>query len=637
MKQDFIELFVPGRLCLFGEHSDWAGQMRKFNSEIVPGKALVACINEGIYATARVCEDLKLSTVMPDGTTKSCEYPMDPSLLRTVASEGGYFSYIAGVAAYISTFYNIGGVELDCFKVTLPQKKGLSSSAAICVLAARAFNRLYGLNLTVRGEMEAAYHGEQMTPSRCGRLDQACAYGKGIVDMTFDGDILEVSPVKIGAPMYFLFADLKAEKDTVEILRDLNSAYPYPRTEMHRDLHLLLGKYNEDHITKVREAIGDGDAKRLGALMTEAQEMFDRYATPLSPKELRAEKLHSVLTDPSLQKFIYGGKGVGSQGDGTVQFLAKSKQDVHSLNDYLTNTLKLDCYSFTAPKTESVRKAVMPIAGYGTRMYPASKVMRKELFPIVDTDGHTKPALLIVIEELIKAGIEEICLIIRPGDEDLYLSLFQPLEDENLWKLQRGLQSYENKLAELKEKIVFAYQEQTVGFGHAVLQSSRFADDDPALLVLGDHLYSSKSNRSCFNQMIDAYEKTRKMTIGLFEIPEDDVVKYGIAKGNYLDDEKKLIELDALIEKPTVEYAKSDLGVDGKQLAVFLYVLTPDVYKSLNHMFRDGRVELGEFQLTPALDDVIKTKGACGVVVDGERFDIGLPEKYRSTVANYGR
>ena len=92
-----------------------------------------------------------------------------------------------------------------------------------------------------------------------------------------------------------------------------------------------------------------------------------------------------------------------------------------------------------------------------------------------------------------------------------------------------------------------------------------------------------------------------------------------------------------MVEKPTVDYAKTSLGVDGKQLAVFLYILTPDVYNSLNHMYRDGRVELGEFQLTPALDEVIRTKGACGVVIDGERFDIGLPEKYRATVTNYGK
>jgi UTP--glucose-1-phosphate uridylyltransferase len=136
--------------------------------------------------------------------------------------------------------------------------------------------------------------------------------------------------------------------------------------------------------------------------------------------------------------------------------------------------------------------------------------------------------------------------------------------------------------------------------------------------------------------MMDAYEKTKKMTIGLFEIPAEDVIKYGIAKGSYCDDEKRIVALDALVEKPTVEYAKTSLGVEGKQLAVFLYVLTPDVYGSLNQMQQEG-VEASEFQLTPALDEVIKSKGAYGVVIDGQRYDIGLPEKYRETVASYGK
>jgi len=561
---------------------------------------------------------------------------MKPDRLRAIAAEGGYFSYIAGVAAYISTFYKIGGMELDCYKVTLPQKKGLSSSAAICVLAARAFNRLYGLNLTIRGEMEAAYYGEQLTPSRCGRLDQACAYGKGIVNMNFDGDLIEVQSSKVGAPLHFVFADLKAKKDTVTILRDLNTAYPYPRTETHRKLHGLLGEMNAELMEKVRSAIAKGNAKRLGALMVEAQEAFDRYAAPLSPKELRAEKLHKVLNDPNVQKYIYGGKGVGSQGDGTVQFLAKSEQDVEQLKGYLTKKLKLDCYSFTAPKTGVVRKAVIPVAGYGTRMYPVTKVIRKEFLPVIDSDGHAKPALLIVIENLIKAGIEEICLIIRPGDEELYLSLFRRLDEENSKKLHGGLQYYENRLSEIEEKIVFAYQEEIVGFGHAVLQSSHFAGNDPVLLILGDHLYSSKSNRSCFSQMIDAYEKTEKLTIGLFEIQPEEVSIYGVAQGDYTDDDKKYVKLDALIEKPTMEYAITKLGIEDKQLAVFLYVLTPEVYNSLNQIQEDGKVEFGEFQLTPALDEVIKTNGAYGVVIDGRRYDIGLPEKYRLTVASYG-
>jgi len=631
-----IDLFVPGRLCLFGEHSDWAGQMRKFNSDIIPGQALVACIEEGIYATACINDGLKFSTVMHDGTVNSFQSPMEPDHLRNVAAEGGFFSYIAGVVAYISTFYNIGGIELDCYKVTLPQKKGLSSSAAICVIAARALNRLYGLNLTVRGEMESAYHGEQLTPSRCGRLDQACAYGKGIVDMKFDGDTIDVSSVKIGAPLHFVFADLKAQKDTITILRDLNSAYPYPSTGMHRNLHELLGTYNTGHMEKVRAAIADGDGKKLGLLMTEAQEQFDTYAAPLSPTELKAEKLHRILNDPGTYEFAYGGKGVGSQGDGTIQFIAKSGQDAQKLKNYLTDVHDLDCYSFIAPKTEVVRKAVIPVAGHGTRMYPASKAVRKELFPVIDADGQAKPVLLIVIEELVKSGIDEICLIVRPGDEELFLSLLQPMSEESVLKLPGNLRSYENKLSQISEKITFAYQNETLGFGHAVLQSSHFAGSDPVLLLLGDHLYSSKSNRSCFNQMIDAYEETKKLTIGLFEIPPEDTPKYGVVRGEFINDEKKLVKLDTLVEKPTVEYAKKNLGVEDKQLAVFLYVLTPDVYKTLNHTMINGKTELGEIQLTPSLDEIAKTSGAYGVVIDGSRFDIGLPEKYRSTVANYG-
>jgi UTP--glucose-1-phosphate uridylyltransferase len=211
------------------------------------------------------------------------------------------------------------------------------------------------------------------------------------------------------------------------------------------------------------------------------------------------------------------------------------------------------------------------------------------------------------------------------------------LADENMRKLPGSLQLYENKISDIKEKIVFAYQEETIGFGHAVLQSSSFADDGPVLLLLGDHLYSTKSNRSCLSQMIDAYEKTKKLTLGLFEVPLDEVAEYGIVKGEYVDKNNRMVKLDAIVEKPSLEYAEKNLGVDGKQLAVFLYVLTPEVYKTLNHMIRSGKVEFGEFQLTPSLNEVAQTIGAYGAVIDGERFDIGSPDKYRLAVTNYGR
>lgn len=631
---DGIELFVPGRLCLFGEHSDWAGQMRKFNSEIAPGKALVACTEEGIYATARICDTLKLRTVSPSGDVLHFESAFKSDELHRIASEGGYFSYVAGVAAYISTYYDIGGIEIDCYKMTLPQKKGLSSSAAICTLIARAFSRLYGLNLTVRGEMEAAYHGEQLTQSRCGRLDQACAYGRGVVSMRFDGDVLDVAPVEVGADLHLVFADLNACKDTITILRDLNSAYPFPRTEQHRELHELLGMRNMGIISRASSALNEGNGVELGRLMNEAQELFDRYAAPLSPVELKSEKLHSILSDENINDWVFGGKGVGSQGDGSVQFIAKSKEDQQYLLHYLRDKLGLDGYSLTLPKTKAVRKAVIPVAGYGTRMYPATKLVKKEFFPVIDTDGHAKPVLLVILNELINAGIDEVCLVIQPGDESLYLSLFEKLGAEH--KLSDGLRKYEGELSSLKDKITFAYQDRMLGFGHAVLQSAMFASGEPVLLLLGDHIYRSRGSENCAAQLISAYEKTGALTIGLFEISPEDVVKYGVVKGDFVGDDEQIIKLQTLVEKPSAPYAKANLGVKGNQYAVFMYVLTPEVYNMLDRQYTNGKTEQDELQLTPALDAVAQESGAYGIMINGERFDIGLPNEYRDTVARFG-
>ena len=108
-------------------------------------------------------------------------------------------SSVAGVAYQVLTHYHVRGLVIDNNMTDLPIKKGLSSSAAICVLAARAFNRVYDLKLTIRGEMELAYQGEITTPSRCGRMDQGCAFGNRPVLMTFDGDRLETRRHQRGA------------------------------------------------------------------------------------------------------------------------------------------------------------------------------------------------------------------------------------------------------------------------------------------------------------------------------------------------------------------------------------------------------------------------------------------------------
>ncbi|MBR2275422.1 MAG: hypothetical protein IJ873_05085, partial [Lachnospiraceae bacterium] len=137
-----IKLFVPGRLCLFGEHSDWAGGYRTTNAALEPGHAIVTGLEQGIYATAYRSKDFRVINKMGEGADAfSC--PMDFKKLRETAKEGGYFSYVAGVASYIDEWYRVDGVTIEITDMTLPMKSGLSSSAAICVLVARAFNELY--------------------------------------------------------------------------------------------------------------------------------------------------------------------------------------------------------------------------------------------------------------------------------------------------------------------------------------------------------------------------------------------------------------------------------------------------------------------------------------------------------------
>lgn len=125
------------------------------------------------------------------------------------------------------THYRVRGLIIDNYLTDLPIKKGLSSSAAICVLIARAFNRLYDLKVTIRDEMECAYFGEITTPSRCGRMDQGCAFGSRPILMTFDGERIDVTEVKVKRDLYYVIVDLCAGKDTKEILSKLNQCYPF--------------------------------------------------------------------------------------------------------------------------------------------------------------------------------------------------------------------------------------------------------------------------------------------------------------------------------------------------------------------------------------------------------------------------
>src|SRR5580698_1501404 len=155
-----------------------------------------------------------------------------------------------------------------------------------------------------------------------------------------------------------------------------------------------------------------------------------------------------------------------------------------------------------------VRKAVITAAGKGTRQYPASTAVQKEMFPMVDRDGLTKPVIQIIGEEAIDSGIEEICIVTQPGEEGQYRDYFKRL-DSNMVKAFRGkdwpiLES--EKLGAFGERLHFAEQKTPDGFGHAVFQARKFVGDEPFILMLGDHVYISDVKDRCARQLIKVYE-----------------------------------------------------------------------------------------------------------------------------------
>jgi galactokinase len=349
-----MKIFVPGRNCLFGEHSDWAGGYRRTNADIEKGYTLICGTEQGIYAEVEPHPtSLVLTSLTPDGVSRGPhEIPMQSSALLDVAQRGGFWSYIAGVAYQVLTNYPVRGLEIHNYKTDLPVKKGLSSSAAICVLTARAFNRIYDLKLTVHSEMELAYLGEITTPSRCGRMDQGCAFGNRPVLMTFDGDHMDTAEVQVeDSELYLVLVDLQAHKDTLEILNHLNRCYPVAENEIERGVHELLGPINKRIVHQAVDALRHSDAQRLGTLMTEAQAFFDRYATPACPEELTAPVLHHLLDYGPLKPHIWGGKGVGSQGDGTAQLIARSAADQQAVVEIVERDLGMHCLTLTLHPT----------------------------------------------------------------------------------------------------------------------------------------------------------------------------------------------------------------------------------------------------------------------------------------------
>ena len=643
-----MKLFVPGRLCLFGEHTDWAGHYRTMNADIKPGAAIVTGIEQGIYAEVEKSSIFELYSSAEEikSVWQDFSCRMDEIELKRIAKSGSFFCYCAGVASYMLEWYKVGGVRIRITDMTLPMKSGLSSSAAICVLVARAFNQLYNLNLNTLGEMNIAYLGELRTSSRCGRLDQACAFGVKPNLMTFDGDEIEVRSLNVKKPLHWIFADLCAEKDTIKILSDLNKAYPFPNSDAERAEHEALGQDNIDIVDRAIKYMASGDVESLGKLMTEAEANFDAKVAPMS-SALWSPKLHAVLNDDYIQPLVWGGKGVGSHGDGSVQFLARDEESQQKVADYL-NSQGMKAYTLTLKPVHTVRKAIVPVAGFGTRLYPATRVIKKDFFPVPCADGMVRPVILILLEELINSGIEEICLVLGSEEErNQYSDFFEhPLPEDHLNKLNPEAQEYENHILDIGKRLHYVYQREKRGFGHAVYQAAHFVGNEPVLLLLGDTLYRSDTNKPCALQMIEDYERYNRLMVSIHPIPLAEVSRYGILHGVWEDKDSNILNVTSMVEKPKASYAEEYLAVRNKKgekeyYSVFgQYILTPEVFAQLHEDIMQKEIEgdhVTEIELTSALDAVRKRSGMVGVRLRGRMFDMGNPNALSNTIQQFAQ
>ena len=185
-----MKIEVSGRICLFGEHSDWAATYREINENICKGHALVAGINQKIMADVSVDNNFIISFSKINDLIDYKNLKINANLndLYNLAKSDSFYSYASAAAYVIKKNYNVKGLKIDILDNTLPIKKGLASSAAISVLVIKSYNTLYKLKLSDDQIMKYAFESELLTGSKCGRLDQFCYLGNSVNKVVFDGD-----------------------------------------------------------------------------------------------------------------------------------------------------------------------------------------------------------------------------------------------------------------------------------------------------------------------------------------------------------------------------------------------------------------------------------------------------------------
>lgn len=254
----------------------------------------------------------------------------------------------------------------------------------------------------------------------------------------------------------------------------------------------------------------------------------------------------------------------------------------------------------------NVKKAIIPAAGLGTRFLPATKAQPKEMLPIVD-----KPTIQYIIEEAVASGIEEILIITgrnKRAIEDHFdksIELERELEKkgkEDLLKIVRDISSISD--------IYYIRQKEPKGLGHAIGCARTFVGNQPFAVMLGDDVVDNEI--PCLKQLIDCYNEYKTSIIGVQEVPKEEVYKYGIVKGMYI--ENNVYKVKDLIEKPKVEEAPSNMAILGR------YIITPSIFEILQNT-TPGKG--GEIQLTDALRTLAKNEAMYAYTFQGRRYDVG--------------
>ena len=228
-----------------------------------------------------------------------------------------------------------------------------------------------------------------------------------------------------------------------------------------------------------------------------------------------------------------------------------------------------------------------------------------------------------------------------------YTDFFErQLSEEHLRKLNKEAQEYENRILDIGKRLRYVYQHEKRGFGHAVYQAAEFANNEPVLLLLGDTLYRSQTNKPCALQLIECYERYNQLMVSIHPIPLAEVSHYGILSGVWEDKDNSILNVSVMHEKPKASYSEEFLGVRNKEgekeyYSVFgQYILTPDVFAQLEADIQKADEEgdkTREIELTAALEAVRQKSGMMGVRLKGTMYDMGNPNALRKCVHAFSK